>query len=201
MVPRPAARLGSALVLWLAMASTVSGCGEPGQPPGWSLSPGAANVPPVPYDSAPPWADGVNCAGGLAPGASDLGDALQQRFPQIVRVYGYDCRPNTANVTELSQHGTGRAVDLAIPTIDGGADNERGDAVATWLVEHSGDIGVQLIIWDRGVWLGSDPGSVKPYGGPDPHVDHLHVELTVPGSLRQTPFFLAPAGTAPASPT
>ncbi len=143
----------------------------------------------MPYSSAPPWDDGAHCAGALTAGAVELGERLRGRFPQIARVYGYECRPNTARPNELSQHGTGLAVDLAIDTVGGEADNARGDPVASWLVEHATAIGVQLIIWDRGVWLGEQPTAVRPYGGPDPHVDHLHVELTVAGGARQTPYF------------
>jgi hypothetical protein len=96
---------------------------------------------------APPWDGGSRCAGGFAPGAQELAQRLADRFSQVVRVFGYECRPNTANIAATSQHGTGRAIDLAIPTRDGDADNERGDPIANWLVENSSRLGVQLSIW------------------------------------------------------
>jgi hypothetical protein len=153
----------------------------------------AAGAPVVAYTAAPSWAGGSGCAGGFAPGAEELALRLAARFSQIARVFGYECRPNTANVTETSQHGTGRAIDLAIPTRDGDADNERGDAVANWLVENSSRIGVQLVIWDRTVWVGYlDTPKARRYTGPDPHADHIHVEINLAGASRETPFFAAP---------
>ena len=153
----------------------------------------AAGAPVVAYAAAPPWDGGSGCAHGFAPGAEELAFRLARRFTQIARVFGYECRPNTANPAETSQHGTGRALDLAIPTRDGDANNERGDPVANWLVENSSRIGVQLVIWDRTVWVGylAAP-KARRYTGPDPHADHIHVELNVAGASLATPFFSAP---------
>jgi hypothetical protein len=153
----------------------------------------AAGAPAVAHAAAPPWDGGSGCAGGFAPGAQELAQRVASRFSQITRVFGYECRPNTANTAETSQHGTGRAIDLAIPTRDGDADNERGDPVANWLVQNSSRIGVQLVIWDRTVWVGDLAApKARRYTGPDPHVDHIHVEINLAGASRETPFFRAP---------
>lgn len=150
----------------------------------------AAGAAVVRYDEAPPWAGGTNCSGTFSPGAEELATALRSMFPQITRVYGYACRVNTARPGETSQHGTGRAIDLAIPVSGGHADNELGDAVANWLVAHSASIGVQLIIWDRTIWIGHLSGTkTARYMGPDPHIDHIHVELNRSGAARETEFF------------
>ncbi len=153
----------------------------------------AAGAPAVASAAAPPWDGGSHCAGGFAPGAGELALHLAGRFTQISRVFGYECRPNTANTAETSQHGTGRAIDLAIPTRHGDADNARGDPVANWLVANSSRIGVQLVIWDRTVWVGylATP-KARRYTGPDPHADHIHVEINLAGAARATPFFAAP---------
>jgi hypothetical protein len=141
----------------------------------------------IAYDPAPPWDGGVHCAGGLLPGAQALGELLLTRFPQIFAVYGYECRPNSAFPNEQSVHGTGRAVDLAIPPVLGRADRGAGDAVANWLVQHSVELGVQLIIWNGTLWLGDQPPpKYLPYPGPNPHIDHIHVELTQAASTRTT---------------
>jgi len=153
----------------------------------------AAGSPPVPHDGAPPWDGGANCAGAFTLGADELGRQLRVTFAQIARVYGYACRPNTALPNETSQHGTGRAIDLAIPVRDGDANNELGDPVANWLVRHSSQIGVQLIIWDHTIWVGRLTGAKDaPYTGPDPHIDHIHVELNRVAADRQTEFFRKP---------
>jgi hypothetical protein len=153
----------------------------------------AAGSTPVPHDGAPAWDGGVNCARGFTVGAEELGRQLQTTFTQITRVFGYECRPNTALPNETSQHGTGRAIDLAIPVRDGDADNELGDPVANWLVMNSSRIGVQLIIWDHTIWVGRLTGTKDlPYTGPDPHIDHIHVELNQAGAEQLTEFFRKP---------
>ena len=153
----------------------------------------AAGSAPVAHDGAPAWAGGVNCAGGFTAGADALGRHLQGSFAQITRVFGYECRPNTALPGETSQHGTGRAIDVAIPRRDGDADNELGDPVANWLVMNSSRIGVQLIIWDHTIWVGRLSGTKDlPYSGPDPHTDHIHIELNRAGADLQTDFFRQP---------
>ena len=153
----------------------------------------AAGSPPIQHDGAPPWDGGVNCARGFTRGAEELGRQLRATFTQITRVFGYECRPNTALPNETSQHGTGRAIDLAIPVRDRDADNELGDVVANWLVMNSSRIGVQLIIWDHTIWVGRLTGKKDvPYTGPDPHIDHIHVELNRPAAERETEFFRRP---------
>lgn len=152
-----------------------------------------AGSAPVPHDGAPPWDGGVNCAPGFTPGAAELGRRLRPMFGQIARVFGYECRPNTALPNETSQHGTGRAIDLAIQLRDGDANNELGDPVANWLVMNSSRIGVQLIIWDHTVWVGRLTGTKHvPYTGPDPHIDHIHVELNRMAADQATDFFRNP---------
>jgi hypothetical protein len=163
--------------------------------------PGAWNPPPfvrdagrsqyVPYQGPPPWNGGANCGGSLLAGTRQLGDFIKATFPGRVTSYGgYACRPNTANASQTSVHGTGRALDLFVPLAGGQADNTKGDEVANWLVMNAGAIGVQYVIWDRTDWSGHRGGDkVGGYGGPHPHHDHLHVELTHAGANRLTPWF------------
>jgi hypothetical protein len=177
------------LIVTLLCARDSYADGHPGR---WRVPADIAQAgsPAVVHDGAPPWAGGVNCAGGFAPGASELGARMRISFPQVTRVFGYECRQNTALPTETSQHGTGRAIDLAIPTRDRDANNALGDPVANWLVTNSSRIGVQLIIWDRTIWVGRLTGAKDlPYTGPDPHLDHIHVELNRAGADQQTEFF------------
>ena len=147
------------------------------------------------YDSPPLW-NPARCAGNITPGGQTLRTDLRGRFPGIAAIGGYSCRQNTGNTAEMSVHGTGRALDIMIPTIGGDADNTTGDAIAHWLMVNSRTIGVQLIIWDRTVWSPSRaPGNrVRAYGGPHPHQDHLHIELTARAGRRETAYF---SGTGP----
>lgn len=144
------------------------------------------------YDGAPNWSSRA-CAGKLKTGADRLGDFLEEEFTTITSIGGYACRQNTANRRKMSVHGTGRALDVFIPKIGGQANNTKGDAVANWLVTNAARIGVQMIIWDRTVWMANGQND-KAYTGPHPHDDHLHVELTIPAASMQTPWFSDPQG-------
>lgn len=127
------------------------------------------------YDDAPAW--GARCAGGMKAGAERLKNKLNAQFdPQILRIEGYACRRNTASPSRMSIHGTGRALDIFIPRASGGADNTKGDAVANYLVSNAQSLGIQLVIWDRTRWMVGRGEAA--YGGPHPHDDHIHAELT-----------------------
>lgn len=168
-------------------------------PPPDVLSAGAKQY--VGYDDAGPWKGAAGCGGSLLAGTRQLGDYVRANFPGRVSSYGgYSCRQNTANKSKTSVHGTGRALDIFVPLTGGKADNTKGDEVANWLVRNAAAIGVQYIIWDRASWQGSLSGNkLQGYTGPHPHHDHLHVELTIDGALRRTPFFTGGAA-APAPP-
>jgi hypothetical protein len=131
------------------------------------------------------------CSGPL-PGTAAFADHLRRRFPQIRGAGGFECcRQNTGNPDYLSVHSIGRAIDLSIPEVGGDADNTAGDEVANWLIMNAARIGVQQVIWDRGSWRGSRPAGQKmrPYEGPIPHTDHIHMELNLDGANARTPFF------------
>ncbi|MDB4943709.1 MAG: hypothetical protein JWP97_3243 [Labilithrix sp.] len=128
------------------------------------------------YDPAPKWTTAAACGGKLRPGGRILGELLMDSFGTISSVGGYACRRNTADVGRMSVHGTGRALDVFIPMV-AGKPNPKGDKVANWLVRNAQAAGVQLVIWDRSMWRSNGTNDV-PYGGPVPHIDHLHVELT-----------------------
>jgi hypothetical protein len=141
----------------------------------------------VSYDGGPAW-NPRNCSGGFTRGGEKLRKYLMANFdPEITTILGYSCRKMVGG-TKMSLHGTGRALDIMIKTIGGKADNTKGDKVAAFLVRNAEKIGVQYIIWDNAQWR---PGrEVRYYGGgsKDPHVNHLHVEITEEAAALQTPF-------------
>jgi hypothetical protein len=143
----------------------------------------ASALPAVRYDGGGPWSRD-RCTG-FTPGARVLARFLQARFPGITKIGGYYCRPNTANESLLSLHGTGRALDVHFP----GRADPRGTVLADWLVRNAEWIGVQAVIWDGWIWS-SSVGSHR-YPGPNPHTDHVHVELNLDASRERTPFFTA----------
>ena len=142
----------------------------------------------VTYDEAPRWTTAAACGGRLLAGGQKLGAYLRAKNAAVTSVGGYSCRRNTADTTRMSVHGTGRALDVFIAKTGGAADNGQGDKVANWLVTNAQRIGVQLVIWDRTIWRanGTNDGA---YGGPHPHDDHLHVELSAEAGLARTPWF------------
>lgn len=134
---------------------------------------------PVEYTPDPPWDGGSNCAPNMLPSVRNLGAALAARFPAIVQVQGYDCRPNSASPSRTSVHGTGRAIDLMVSNGD-----VRGDEIGDWLIEHAAELGVQVVIWRGTIWSTAHEarGAFRPYSGPSEHTDHLHVELNEAGA-------------------
>jgi hypothetical protein len=144
----------------------------------------------VSYDSPPSWNGGANCSKKFTDGAKILKAHVSETYSGVASIGGYACRQNTANKAETSVHGTGRALDIMIPKSGSGADNGVGDPIANWLVTNAQSIGVQLIIWDGTKWNASSGGAKdKPYTGPNPHTDHIHVELSNEGANASTPWF------------
>ena len=142
----------------------------------------------VSYDSPPAWENGRNCSGGLTSGARVLGDYLVEHFKSHM-YQGYVCRTIRGS-SGMSVHGTGRAIDVFIALDGGQADNDKGDPIGNWLVEHATEIGIQYIVWDRTQWKGYTSGAKDSYyGGVHPHHDHLHIELTQEAARRSTSWF------------
>lgn len=150
------------------------------------------------YDHAPPWVGpppsgtcGHNpgCTGGPTPGARKLGAYIERYFPGVRDVQGYCCRPDTGAPGLVSIHGTGRAIDVVFS----GRANPDGTQLANWIVAHARPLGVQHVIWDHMVWtvLGGHP-HLSRYGGPSPHTDHVHLELTRDAAQERLPWYQDP---------
>lgn len=116
------------------------------------------------------------CTDGPEPGARALMAWFLGAYSELGGVNSgiYNCRAVRGGST-TSLHGEGRACDLGIRPYSAAY----GWELANLLVGHSGALGIQCVIWDRKIWSGSyaDRGW-RNYGGVNPHVDHLHVELT-----------------------
>ena len=142
------------------------------------------------YTGSPTWRGGHQCSGGFLPGSERLGEFLVEQFDGASRFAGYNCRPIRGNSSTMSVHGTGRAVDVFIPTDGRKADNDLGDPVANYLIRHASELGIEFFIWDRAKW-NIEYAEDRPYGGAHPHHDHLHIELT-PEAARNGRSFPAP---------
>lgn len=137
---------------------------------------------------------GDTCSGRMLDGSQRLGSFLVEAFDGAAFYQGYNCRTIRGG-SGLSMHGTGRAVDVFIPTVGGEADNDLGDPVANYLIRNASKLGVQFFIWDRSKW-NIEYGGPEYYGGSHPHYDHLHIELT-PYAARNLRDFPAPGGGEP----
>lgn len=147
-----------------------------------------ANAQTVGYDGAEAFNGGRGCTGTFTGGAMVLKEFVND-LDGVTSVSGYSCRANTAQTSQTSIHGTGRALDIFIPLDGKTANNRLGDPVANWLVENAESIGVQLVIWDRSQYNPSNKTKFRSYGGPHPHHDHIHVELTLAAAAQMTPWF------------
>jgi peptidoglycan hydrolase-like protein with peptidoglycan-binding domain len=169
--------------------------GPGGTAPRWVLPEAvrlAGEAQHVRYDSPPPWTGNPgNCSGNFTAGAQTLRAHIQANFAGVTSIGGYSCRQNTANTAETSVHGVGRALDIMITPIAGQANAAAGDRIANWLVNNAQAIGVQYVIWNRVRWSGSAGGRKDAtYGGPNPHIDHIHAEINLDAAARRTPWFV-----------
>lgn len=126
-----------------------------------------------------------HCTDGPTPGAKALMAWFLGAFAgQGGKNLGiFNCRTVRGGTT-TSLHGEGRACDLGI--------NPHGAPYGTLLAERlrlsSAELGIQCIIWHRRIWSGAYPDSGwRSYSGTNPHVDHLHVELSRAAAGSLTP--------------
>lgn len=158
----------------------------------------------VSYTGAGPWNGDTSCEGAMTPGAEALRDFLTQKYPQVLTIGGYACRPIVGRGSEASVHSTGRALDIMLPVgFRAEANNLEGDPIGNFLVANAEDIGIQFVIWDRTSWGGHRQQGAKEryYSGAHPHNDHLHIELSEAAGRGETPWLqdgwtpIEPSGT------
>lgn len=189
--------MGLSALIGCATEDPLSSSGAALSHPGpWSISDatyGIGDDQYVTYTGAGLWNDGADCSGGLTPGAGIVRSYLLAHFPQTTVIGGYNCRQNTANTAYMSIHAVSRALDIMLPLSSGSADNDLGDPIGAWLIENAEVIGIQYIIWDEWTWMAArTPGQKgRMYTGPNPHHDHLHVELSAAAGARTTDWFSA----------
>ena len=165
-----------------------------GDTPGrWQLSEAASAdsraTPHIEIDGSPPGPHREsNCTGTFTAGANVLKDFVQANFPGVLSIGGYSCRAINGG-TQTSIHGLGRAIDIHMSCPSCAANNLEGDPLAHWLIQHSDEIGIQRIIWDRSSWEPRGLTDTREYTGAHPHNDHLHVELNLAGSEMETSWF------------
>lgn len=133
----------------------------------------------VKYDDA-----SGGCKGGQTVGAQSLSDVVMKKYsPPVTSVGGYSCRANTADSSQLSIHAMGRALDIMI---DGTTPKgrETGDKIRNFMINNAEELGVQGVIWNKHIWSVNHKGWRDYISGPNPHTDHLHVEINVAASKK-----------------
>lgn len=140
------------------------------------------------------WEKAVRCSGGPALGAVALLNWLSRQWPHGWSGGIYNCRPVRGRQS-MSIHAEGRAVDFMLPVHQGKA-HESGDDIVKALGARGDQLGIQAIIWNRRIWSARSPNG-RPYTGVNPHIDHLHIELTRKGAATLTAAALG--GTPPTS--
>ena len=182
---------------------------------------GRARLPDVTVDpyGTDPWSDvGTRddvCRGGEAanrPGRAALAAFLDEAWPDVVAVLGYECR-EINNLTEWnpdcdgeveplsstcwSTHASGRAIDVVVggdlnePTPEG---VELGDLIVdAFLAEHDGTVhhlarvtGVQEILWNDRCWRTDDrdvlTAAAMTRCGIPNHDNHIHLTMSNAGA-------------------
>ncbi len=175
-----------------------------------------ANAQFVPVVDPPPVQPGGQCAGPdlhrdwcqhpactrAHAGTTEIAAYILRRWPTTINAGVYGCRRNTNNGAFLSVHAVGRAIDISVPLAQGDADNTLGDEIGNWLMANAAHIGIQRVGWD-GMWFNGERGfgsrmCQRNCGDADypagcwpcnPHVDHLHIEVSVDAANRRTRFF------------
>lgn len=124
-----------------------------------------------------PWQAATSCTGSARPGAKALMNWSLGQYPGLASNLGiYACRPVRGTTTTYSIHSEGRAVDVGFPVV-GGVAHVKGTELLNRLGPHGATLGIQTIIWNRRIYSQRSPGG-RAYTGVNPHLDHLHIELT-----------------------
>jgi len=106
---------------------------------------------------------------------------VHANFPQTRNLGIYNAR-NIAGTNTPSLHAEGRALDIGL-LVSNPTEKYIGDELFELFIEHAQQMGLQEIIWDHQVWS-TQRTYVHPYGGSNPHTDHVHVGFTRDGSQR-----------------
>ncbi len=120
------------------------------------------------------------CTGTFTVGAASLKKFVEDKWkPPVTSVGGYSCRQNTAS-PGVSVHGVGRALDIMI-SADNPQTQKVGDTIRNYMINNATKYGVQRVIWNHHIWSANKDGW-RDYDGPNPHTDHLHVEINLKAS-------------------
>jgi uncharacterized protein YgiM (DUF1202 family) len=116
---------------------------------------------------------------GLKPNAIKVHRAARAKFPQITTYY--TVRPGL-----FTDHSTGRALDLMIPSYRSASGKALGYKVAAWAKANARDLGINYVIWNQHIWNVTRDGEGWRYmadrgGDSANHKDHVHITVFAAG--------------------
>lgn len=126
---------------------------------------------------------GLSTETDLQPDALRTLRCVKAKWPQIQTIGGKRADPG-------SDHHTGRAVDVMIPSWESTEGKALGDQIAQWARANATGLGVTYIIWQTRIWSVERAGEGwRDCGGPsatcasqgDPsalHLDHVHISVS-----------------------
>lgn len=161
----------------------------------------AVASPPLPVNPAAieplaPYVGQSTCDPTIKPGTAALRTLVHAAYP-ITGDLGItrDCA-----IGGTSEHKEGRAWDWAVNAYSAQQDAAAKDMFA-WLFATDGSghtyamarrLGIMYMIYNQHIWSASNADAGwRPYTGPNPHVDHVHISLSWPGALKTTSYWVA----------
>lgn len=162
-------------------SGSTTGCASGGPLTGDESEPDFSKKYDVKYDGPPSGSFSESkCSGDFTEGAASLKEVILEKYsPPVTSIGGYSCRQNTAD-DSVSIHGVGRALDIMIDgTTPRGLDV--GNRIRNFMINNAEQLGVQVVIWNDQIWSVNHTG-LREYDGPNPHIDHLHVEINIEAS-------------------
>ena len=132
------------------------------------------------------------CLTTLQPGTELLKDLLATTYGRTA----FDTLRACTGGVATSEHNDGRAIDFMLLAANP-ADLAVATSFLTWLTKtdaagvpfaNARRLGIMYVIWNRQMWQAVDP-VWRPYTGPVPHIDHVHISLSRAGAQLQTSFW------------
>ncbi len=134
------------------------------------------------------------CSPTAKPGTVKLKNLLLKTYPGT-RNLGIS-RACSAGGT--SEHKEGRGLDWGV-RVNSTSERAKANAFLTWLLKTDGAgnkaanarrLGVMYVIWNKRIWgaYAANQGW-RPYGGSNPHTDHVHISLSRAGGAGTTSFW------------
>lgn len=191
--PRPVRQVVLSATVALATTGVIGGLAPAAQaaPGGGPAAPAAAPAKIEPFASYQPQS---TCDPTAKPGTRALANML-------LSYYGTGRNGGITRACSIggrSEHKEGRAFDWML-SVNRPGERAVAEQFMTWLLGEGPNgeaaynarrLGVMYVIWNGRIWSAdhASRGWLR-YGGPNPHVDHIHISLSWSGAMQRTSFW------------